>query len=167
MGAHPTQNARVDTMADPMDDIDKIMDVMGAAFDPQWGEAWNRRQITDSLTVPHNLYRLIGGHGSLPLSTELAAGFSLIRATPGEEELLLLGIRPEMRRRGLGKKLLQKFTTDARNRGAEKIFLEMRANNPAENLYRSLGFNPIGRRVNYYTSVDGSKIDAITFALVL
>ena len=48
--------------------------------------------------------------------------------------------------------------------GAESIFLEMRANNPAETLYRECGFEPIGRRVDYYRTADGTPLDAITFA---
>ena len=150
-----------------MDDIDKIMEVMEEAFDPQWGEAWNRRQISDSLALPHNHYRLINSLGGVPEPEEPAAGFSLIRIAPGEEELLLIAIRPSLRRSGLARRLLQSFTDDARGRGADKIFLEMRANNTAENLYRSLGFEPIGRRNQYYTGADGVKIDAITFALTL
>ena len=46
-----------------------------------------------------------------------------------------------------------------------KIFLEMRANNPAEKLYRKMGFEPIGRRKNYYRTENGEQLDAITFAL--
>jgi len=52
----------------------------------------------------------------------------------------------------------------ARDAGAERIFLEMRANNPAEHLYRECGFEPIGRRPDYYRTLDGTKLDAITFA---
>lgn len=32
--------------------VDRIMAVMDAAFDPAYGEAWNRRQITDALVLP-------------------------------------------------------------------------------------------------------------------
>jgi ribosomal-protein-alanine N-acetyltransferase len=149
------------------DDIDKIMEVMEVAFDPQWGEAWNRRQISDSLAMPHNHYRLIAENGAEPQDDQSAAGFTLIRVVPGEEELLLIGVQPDLRGKGLGKQLLQQFTQDARSRGAEKIFLEMRANNPAEVLYRSLGFEPIGRREQYYTAKDGVRLDAITFSLKL
>ncbi|MXO90693.1 GNAT family N-acetyltransferase [Pontixanthobacter aquaemixtae] len=149
------------------DDIDKIMDVMDAAFDPQWGEAWNRRQLTDSLAMPHTHYQLIGADGRIPTESSPAAGFTLTKAAPGEEELLLVAVRPEFRGTGLGKKLLQIFTDKARERKADTVFLEMRANNPAETLYRSVGFEPVGRRENYYLMADGNRIDAITFRLTL
>ena len=53
---------------------------------------------------------------------------------------------------------------DARTRGAERLFLEMRENNPAASLYRAAGYKPVGRRRAYYKLSDGSRLDAITFA---
>ena len=41
------------------DDIDRIMAVMAAAFDPAFGEAWNRRQLEDALLVGNCHYLLI------------------------------------------------------------------------------------------------------------
>lgn len=150
-----------------MDDIDRIMEVMEAAFEPRWGEAWNRRQISSSLALPHTDYTLVGEKGGTPEDGKPAAGFTLIKIAPGEEELLLIAVRPEHRGRGLGKRLLDIFANQARKRGAERIFLEMRANNPARALYEAHGFEPIGTRKNYYSMDSGDKIDAITFALTL
>ena len=48
------------------DDLDRIMAVMDAAFDPAWGEAWNRRQVSDSLAFPHTHFRLLGADGLPP-----------------------------------------------------------------------------------------------------
>jgi ribosomal-protein-alanine N-acetyltransferase len=149
------------------DDLDRIMAVMDAAFDPAWGEAWNRRQVSDSLAFPHTHYRLLAADGQPPDIGAPAAGFTLVRAAPGEEELLLIGVAPESRNRGIGRLLLEQVLDDARERGAERVFLEMRYNNPAAPLYRSIGFEPIGRRRDYYGLPDGTKIDAITFACAL
>ena len=149
------------------DDLDRIMTVMDAAFEPAWGEAWNRRQVSDSLAFPHTHYRLLGANGLPPIDGAPAAGFTLVRAAPGEEELLLIGVAPESRNRGIGGRLLELVLDDARVRGADRVFLEMRYNNPAAPLYRSVGFEPIGRRRDYYHLPDGSKIDAITFACAL
>lgn len=146
------------------DDLDRIMAVMDTAFDPAWGEAWTRRQLADSLAFPNTHYTLVAAHGGAPREGEPAAGFALVRAAPGEEELLLVAVDPAHRRRGLGARLLEDFAAQARARGAERIFLEMRANNPAESLYRALGWKPIGRRRDYYLRPDGSRVDAITFA---
>lgn len=150
-----------------MDDIDRIMAVMDTAFDPHWGEAWTRAQVGDSLVFPTTHYNLIASSGLSPAEGESAAGFTLVRAAPGEEELLLIGVIPEMRGYGFGRKLLDSVANQARLRKAEKLFLEMRENNPAINLYRSFGFFPIGRRKNYYRISDGSMLDAITLAFEL
>jgi ribosomal-protein-alanine N-acetyltransferase len=91
------------------------------------------------------------------------AGFVLTRAAPGEEELLLIAVRPEYRKRGLGKLLIEKLFVAARSRGADRIFLEMRRGNPAEHIYRKAGFAPIGERPNYYRMANGDRLDAITF----
>lgn len=146
------------------DDLDRIMAVMDAAFDPAWGEAWTRRQISDSLAFPHTHYRLIGPGGEDPPAETPAAGFTLVRAAPGEEELLLVAVAPEHRGRGLGRLLIERMLEDARARRAERVYLEMRCNNPAEGLYRALQFEAIGRRREYYRLASGERIDAITFA---
>lgn len=146
------------------DTVDRIMVVMEAAFDPAYGEAWNRRQITDALVMPTTNALVIDENGQL-IDDEPGepAGFVLTRAAPGEEELLLIAVRPEYRARGLGKLLIEKLFDAARERGSSRIFLEMRRGNPAEHLYRKVGFEPIGQRPNYYRMINGERLDAITF----
>ena len=48
------------------DDIDRIMDVMMAAFDPAYGEAWNRRQVEDALALGNCRYGLVDSDGQQP-----------------------------------------------------------------------------------------------------
>ncbi|MEP5938582.1 MAG: GNAT family N-acetyltransferase [Erythrobacter sp.] len=154
--------------ADFKSQADHIMAVMQPAFDPMWGEAWNRRQVEDALTFPTIQCIVMDRTGAGPEETgEPAAGFVLTRFVAGEEELLLIAVAPQFRRRGLGRKLIDQMVLNARHRGAEQIFLEMRRDNPAETLYRQVGFEPIGKRPDYYLSADGSRIDAITFGLKL
>jgi len=150
------------------DQIDQLMMVMEAAFDPQWGEAWNRAQVLSALVTPNTHLIMVDASGT-PVSDlgPMAAGFVLARAAPGEEELLLIAVMPEFRGRGLGRKLIDLLVEQARERGTERIFLEMRSNNPAEHLYRAAGFEPIGRRKDYYRLADGNRLDAITFGMSL
>ena len=49
-----------------IDDLDRIMAVMEAAFDPEYGEAWTRRQVGDALTFSNTYYLLAGADGSAP-----------------------------------------------------------------------------------------------------
>lgn len=146
------------------DDLDRIMAVMASAFDPEFGEAWTRRQIEDALVLGNCHYALIGEAALPPAPGDLAAGFSLSRYGFEEEELLLFAVDPAHRRKGLGQRLLADLTTAAKARGARRLLLEMRRGNPAEALYRACGFYPIGERPNYYRTASGIRIDAITFA---
>lgn len=145
-------------------DIDKLMQVMDAAFDPQFGEAWNRRQIEDALMIGRCQYLLVDGAGGRPAHDAPAAGFWLSRTGFDEEELLLFAVAPQFRRKGLGRILLDELFRSASARGVSRIFLEMRANNPADSLYRNCGFLPVGRRKDYYRTSDGNRLDAITFS---
>lgn len=148
--------------------VEQVMAIMERAFEPRWGEAWNQPQVAGALTMPNTFALLIDKAGAtLQDADETAVGFVLSRTAADEEELLLIGVLPEYRGMGIGRKLIEQLMTDARERGVAKIFLEMRHNNPAQSLYRQIGFEPIGQRANYYRMADGSRLDAITFALTL
>ena len=148
------------------DALDAVMAVMDASFDPHWREAWTRAQVRDSLEMPSTFLMSIDREGR-PVESGEAAGFVLSRQALDEEELLLIAVRPEQRGRGLGRLILERYAERARQRGVRRIFLEMRANNPAHALYRRCGFVPIGTRPRYYLAANGEAIDAITFALEL
>jgi ribosomal-protein-alanine N-acetyltransferase len=148
-------------------DIDRIMAVMEAAFDPEFGEAWTRRQVEDSLMLGHCHYILAGQCGEALAGHDPAAGFCLSRKGFEEEELLLIAVDPAHRGRGIGHAMLVRFAKAAQKRGARRLLLEMRKGNPAEALYRRFGFVPIGERRDYYRAGGGGRIDAITFACEL
>lgn len=153
------------------DPVDAIMHVMKQAFDPAFGEAWTRRQVADALMFANTHYLLAGdwpehaGHadGEEPVAAELTHGFALSRQAADEEELLLLAVIPSQRGKGLGRQLVSDFLAQAQARGSQNIFLEMRDGNPAEHLYRSFGFEQIGRRKDYYRGAAHGPIDAVTF----
>lgn len=150
--------------------LDRIMAVMEAAFDPAYGEAWNRRQVSDALTLASTHALMISVTGQIipdgPTSHE-PAGFVLTRQAADEEELLLIAVAPAHRRKGLGEALIRHLLAASAKRGVVKIFLEMRRGNPAVELYRKFGFVPIGERREYYRTPDGQRIDAITFGLTI
>ncbi|WP_421853846.1 GNAT family N-acetyltransferase [Novosphingobium sp.] len=150
------------------DDVDRIMEVMAGAFAPEYGEAWNRRQVSDSLLLGGTGYCLIGAEGSLdPVPEEPAAGFALTRSIFDEQELLLFAVLPRYRGRGLGAALLTEVIARARNQGIRRLFLEMRRNNPAGKLYTGFGFRTIGIRPGYYRMADGERLDALSQELHL
>ena len=151
-----------------MDDLDRIMLVMDEAFAPEYGEAWNRRQVSDALVMPNTRYGLSTAEGRVNVrSTDTVAGFYLSRSILDEEELLLFAISPAFRRRGLGHALMERFVAEARSNGMKRLFLEMRAGNPAGHLYEAHGFVAVGRRPHYYRTPDGTRLDAISHAVDL
>lgn len=161
MSNPPTGAAR----ATAGDLLDPVMAVMDAAFDPSFGEAWNRQQVAGALAMPHTWCLLAGPDGGPPGEGEEAVGFALSRGAAGEEELLLIAVHHGYRGRGVGSCLLQRFIAQAQARGADRLFLEMREGNTAAHLYQRHGFRQIGRRRNYYRSRDNRHFDALTLSL--
>lgn len=152
------------------DDLDRLMAVMDASFDPLFQEAWTRRQVEDALVTGNCRYFLVSDSGE-PITVncinnnQMTCGFYLSRQIVSDTELLLFAVAPAFRGRGLGFQLLEHLRSSARSNGSDRIFLEMRRDNPAERLYRRFGFSPVGIRPNYYRLLDGKRVDAITFAL--
>ena len=142
------------------DDLDRILAVMTAAFDPAYGEAWTRRQVEDALLTGNC-------HYGLAYRQDQCAGFYLSRTAFDEEELLLLAVDPVFRRLGIGETLVSSFIQEAHQRGSKRLFLEMREGNPAEMLYVKTGFVPVGSRKNYYRGKSGNWFNAITFTFRL
>ena len=151
-------------IGEQIDDLDRIMAVMQTAFDPAYGEAWNRRQVSDALVLPGTHYILAATDGREPADGAGAVGFALSRGVLDEEELLLIAVDPAFRGRGIGAALLRRYIDAAEARGKTRLFLEMREGNPAESLYRRAGFEAIGRRRNYYRGAATGPLDAITYA---
>lgn len=147
--------------------LDRVMAVMETAFDPAYGEAWNRRQVSDALMLSNTHALVVDADGAAITDgagmAAAPAGFVLTRHVLDEEELLLIAVAPGARCRGVGAALIEHLFAAARARGITRIYLEMRRGNPAVHLYRKFGFEPIGERKNYYRMANGERIDAITF----
>lgn len=142
------------------DDLDAVMEIMGAAFPPDYGEAWTRSQCAGILPMPGVVLRLASdAHGQL-------AGFSLMRIVADEAELLLIAVRPETQQQGIGRVLVDDFIASATAKGAHRLHLEVREGNRASALYKRAGFAVAGRRRDYYRGRNGQAIDALTLVLV-
>ncbi|MCS6997417.1 MAG: ribosomal protein S18-alanine N-acetyltransferase [Casimicrobiaceae bacterium] len=80
-------------------------------------------------------------------------GFAVGRLLVEDAELLLLAVRPDQRRRGIGRALLRRLEERLAAQGARRMFLEVRRGNwPAQRFYAALGYAPVGRRPRYYPS---------------
>ena len=138
-------------------DLDAMMRVMEDSFDPAYGEAWTAPQCAGLLPMP-GVWLTLAREG-----TDIV-GFALGRAVLREAELLLLAVRRDFQRKGVGLSLLRRFAAVANARGAERLHLEVRDGNHALRLYTAAGFAEVGRRRNYYTGSDGQIYDALTLA---
>lgn len=138
-------------------DLPTVNAIIADAFDPRFGEAWTPSQCLGMIALP-GVWFTIAWSGGRP------AGFALARTVADEGELLLLAIVPAMRRRGIGTALLRAILHDARERGACKLHLEVRANNEAIKLYVAEGFHKIGQRSQYYRGNDGRLFDAHSYS---
>ena len=79
-------------------------------------------------------------------------GYAVISTVFEDCDLQNLAVAPPYRRAGYGKALLNACLTRAEERGAQRVFLEVRRGNTAAiALYSSAGFAPYGVRKNYYT----------------
>lgn len=79
-------------------------------------------------------------------------GYCVIETVADEVHVHNLAVRPESRGDGLGRTLLAIGLAIGARRGARVSLLEVReSNRPALELYRSMGFETVARRRNYYS----------------
>lgn len=138
-------------------DLPGVMEVMQAAFEPRFGEAWTASQCAGLLPMAGVWLTIVRQH------TEVV-GFSMARMIVDEAELLLLAVRPDLRGQGIGKSLLNQFLATSVAGGAERVHLEVRDGNEAIRLYHAAGFTIAGRRKSYYCGHDGQKFDALSLS---
>ena len=94
-----------------------------------------------------------GGYGVC--AVEDGIGYAIGRISFDEAELHRIAVLPEKRRGHAGDRLLERFISECSERGAEKLFLEVRSmNTPARRLYEKHGFAVISVRKGYYGDDD-------------
>jgi len=94
---------------------------------------------------------------------EPVTGFIIIRLVQDQAEILTVLVDQAKRQKGLGRNLLIAGEDAARARGGDIMFLEVAEDNHgAIALYRTAGYEPIGRRPAYYKRDDG-RIAALTY----
>jgi ribosomal-protein-alanine N-acetyltransferase len=127
-----------------------------SAFDAPWPP----ESFTALMGTP-GVFALAAVHGTL-------AGLILMRAIAGEAEVLTLAVEPAHRRRGVALGLLRAALAQAAAMGAQEVFLEVAADNPAAlALYRKEGFEQAGHRGGYYRRPDGQAADALVLRRTL
>jgi ribosomal-protein-alanine acetyltransferase len=137
------------------EDLDALM-ALEIAIYPD--DAWSRENMAAELSNPHGFYLVETGEDEAIVAY---AGLLAPLGT-GQGDIQTVTVAPEARRQGLARGMMQKLLDEARRRGAEELFLEVRVDNEAAQvLYRELGFETISVRKRYYKG----GIDALTMKL--
>ena len=152
-----TRSDQLRLVAGSLLDLEPVMDVMENSFDPAFGEAWTAPQCSGLLPMP-GVWLTLARDGSD------VVGFALARLVLNEAELLLLAVKRDWQRQGVGAMLIDAFIRAATRRDAKRVYLEVREGNLALNLYKNAGFSQVGRRKGYYSGSDGQVYDALTLA---
>lgn len=89
------------------------------------------------------------------------AGFIMLQQAGESADIIEICVRPPVQNQGIGRQLLEQALCDAKTRCLTKILLEVAVTNQsALNLYRSAGFELIGKRPQYYRYKTG-RVDAL------
>jgi len=123
---------------------------------------WTQRNFRDAITAGYSAW-LAEREGRV-------VAYGVLMLAPGEAQILNISVVPDARRQGLGRALLRRFVDNARELGAEQVFLEVRVSNaPAIALYEKESFAPVARRKAYYPARSESepREDALVMRLAL
>ena len=134
-------------------DLDEVAMIEKECFNSQ---AWSRDAFSDALTKDIYLYYVA-------VRDEHVIGTAGLIISFDEATITNVGVKNEMRRCGVAKKLLAALIEIGTKNGINHFFLEVREGNvPARRLYESLNFNMAGKRKAFYKNPDE---DAIVYVL--
>lgn len=122
-------------------DVERVTAIETASFSTPW-KAATFRTLLDR---PGAILRVLET-ADVPI-----AGYAVLWCILDQGELANIAVAPELWGRGLGAFLLDRMTEEARARGVESLYLEVRVSNfRARAMYGSRGFEEIGVRRDYY-----------------
>ena len=123
-------------------DLDTLESIERASFGP---DAWTAMQIGDELHGDRIVLAHVDEFG--------VQGFASIRVFAPDAELMRIAVGLGSRREGVGSRLLAAVEDAARNRGAERLLLEVASDNDsALTFYAKSSYRETGRRRYYYKS---------------
>ncbi len=134
-------------------EIDQVMELERLSHSHPWSEAVFRDCFKDN----YRFWGLVKGRDIL--------GYAVINYIVDEAHLLNICVHPRLRGQGAGRRLLRHAVATSAEDQISCMILEVRqSNRPAFRLYRSEGFEEIGRRRGYYPDGAGRE-DARVMAL--
>ena len=114
------------------------------------GEAYDRDTIRYLLSHTQSVcFKVVSG------SNDMLAFVVGMVESDGTGHVVALGVGPDHRRRGHGRRLMHEVEQGFINRGVSTVRLEVRtSNSAAQQLYLQLGYQIVRRMPKYYTSGD-------------
>jgi [ribosomal protein S18]-alanine N-acetyltransferase len=111
-------------------------------------DAWSEVAVLDGLEGP-------GRHAVVAVDDDEVVGYAVTMRSADLADLQRIGVRPDHRRQGVARTLLDEALAHARDEGATRMLLEVSARNTdALAFYAAADFVEIDRRRRYYR--DGS-----------
>ena len=137
---------RVEAQCTPMqlEDIEAVLAIEQQSFTMPWTEAMFGSELRNERTS-HMLVARVGA------ASDIIVGYLGYRVVLDEMHVILLAVAPAWRQRGIARQMLCQAMDEAREAGCTRATLEVRVSNtPAQQLYYSLRFAPVGTRPKYY-----------------
>jgi len=123
-------------------DIDAVHEIERVSFTTPWPAYAFEQELT-----ANRLARYVVARSGLTV-----VGFGGVWLMVDEAHVTTIGVHPDWRRQGVGRRLLVALIDLSEELHASRVTLEVRAGNlAAQALYADLGFEVAGRRSNYYT----------------
>lgn len=120
---------------------------------------WSLGNFRDSVNAGYDCWTV--AHG------ETVIGYAILMIALDEAHLLNIAIASEWQNQGIGRGFLAHMVEVARSAGCQIIYLEVRPSNVgARHLYRTVGFQQIAIRPDYYPAMQGRE-DALFLGLTL
>lgn len=121
---------------------------------------WTRGNFTDAMGA--------GYEAQLLMAEDHLLGYFVAMMGVDEVHLLNITVNPQFQRQGWARVLLDALSLWSRGRGAQWLWLEVRASNlRAQNVYLAHGFRRVGDRKRYYPAEHGHREDAVVMSLGL
>ena len=138
----------------PMEErhLDTLAEIEKACFHAPWSADMLREELGKGIFLVAEQDGAVAGY--VGCQTVLDEGY-----------ITNVAVSPDFRRQGIGRQLIQALTERAQQAQLAFVTLEVRASNaPAIALYTAAGYEPVGRRKNFYRS---PTEDAILMTLYL
>lgn len=131
-----------------------------APFTPGMAKAWWQRTLADS--HPKAIFLVARKGGDIRGTVQLHPAWAPNQ--PHRAEVVKLLVDRAARREGLGTRLMQAIEEEARAAGFILLTLDAKRGTPADNLYRRLGWLPVGTIPGFAFDPDGTTPhDAVLF----